>query len=102
MFGDQKVLASNRHELYNGESLILGQMLRSLSVFHTFFSLWLALFSLPRLFRPHIKAIHHRHQTRCVSQRQADLLVGFVRVSEFYDWGQGPGTHRYISDKVSL
>lgn len=53
-------------------------------------------------FHPHIKAIHHRDQTHCVSPRQPDLLVGSFCVCEFYDWGQGPGTHRYISDKVSL
>lgn len=53
-------------------------------------------------FHPHIKAIHHRDQNHCVGPRQPDLLVGFFCVCEFYDWGQGPGTHRYISDKVSL
>lgn len=53
-------------------------------------------------FHPHIKAIHHQDQNHCVSLRQPDLLVGFFCVCEFYDWGQGPGTHRYISDKVSL
>lgn len=53
-------------------------------------------------FHPHIKAIHHQDQNHCVSPRQPDLLVGFFCVCEFYDWGQGPGTHRYISDKVSL
>lgn len=53
-------------------------------------------------FHPHIKAIHHRDQNHCVSPRQPDLLVGSFCVCEFYDWGQGPGTHRYISDKVSL
>lgn len=53
-------------------------------------------------FHPHIKAIHHQDQNHCVGPRQPDLLVGFFCVCEFYDWGQGPGTHRYISDKVSL
>ncbi len=53
-------------------------------------------------FHPHIKAIYHQDQTQCVSQRQADLLVGFLCVCEFYDWGRGPGTQGYISDKVSL
>lgn len=53
-------------------------------------------------FHPHIKAIHHQDQNHCVGSRQPDLLVGFFCVCEFYDWGQGPGTHRYISDKVSL
>lgn len=50
-------------------------------------------------FLPHIKAIY---QTHSVGQRQADLLVSLFSVCEFYDWGHGPGTHRYISDKLSL
>lgn len=53
-------------------------------------------------FHPHIKAIHHQDQTQWVSQRQADLLLGFLWVCEFYDWGRGPGTQGYISDKVCL
>lgn len=53
-------------------------------------------------FHPHIKAIYHQDQTQWVSQRQADLLVGFLCVCEFYDWGRGPGTQGCISDKVSL
>lgn len=53
-------------------------------------------------FLPHIKAIYHQDQTHCVGQWQADLLVGFFCVCEFYDWGHGSGTHRYISDKLSL
>lgn len=65
------------------------------------FSLSCILYFVPS-FHPHIKAIYHQDQTQCVSQRQADLLVGFFCVCEFYDWGQGPGTQRYISDKVSL
>lgn len=74
----------------------------SVSVFLSFFLFaGHSLFFTPS-FHPHIKAIYHQDQTQCVSQRQADLLVGFFCVCEFYDWGQGPGTQRYISDKVSL
>lgn len=74
----------------------------SISLFFSLsFSLSCILFFVPS-FHPHIKPIYHQDQTQCVSQRQADLLVGFFCVCEFYDWGQGPGTQRYISDKVSL
>lgn len=73
----------------------------SLSVFLSFFLFVFHSLFTPS-FHPHIKAIYHQDQTQCVSQRQADLLVGFFCVCEFYDWGQGSGTQRYISDKVSL
>lgn len=67
------------------------------------FSLFVSciLFNAPS-FHPHIKAIYHQDQTQRVSQRQADLLVGFLCVCEFYDWGRGPGTQGYISVLVSL
>lgn len=73
----------------------------SLSVFLSFFFFVFHSLLTPS-FHPHIKVIYHQDQTQCVSQRQADLLVGFFCVCEFYDWGQGSGTQRYISDKVSL
>lgn len=60
------------------------------------------IFFIAPCFHPHIKAIYHKDQTQCVSQRQADLLVGFLCVCEFYDWGRGPGTQGYISDKICL
>lgn len=66
-----------------------------------FFSL-LSCILLPHLSVHILKPYITRIKTQCVSQRRADLLVGFLCVCEFYDWGRGPGTQGYISDKVSL
>ena len=38
----------------------------------------------------------------CQNQWQADLLVGFLHVWKFYDWGREQWAQGYISDKISF